>query len=145
MDKKSSPRQKVPEPTPYRWKNRSRPLRGLQRNLFFPIICKGWLLFRNFLQGHFITMAIVLNRYENKVKNFCPNYSVQYTTIYGGNFLHTQLTGYYYQGLYMLILSLGSPLRFYLASRFIIVRMKEWLGDYSIAESEVFTKPYASS
>ncbi|WP_243517668.1 MULTISPECIES: sodium:solute symporter, partial [unclassified Candidatus Cardinium] len=56
-------------------------------------------------------------------------------TIYGGNFLHTQLTGYYYQGLYMLILSLGSPLRFYLASRFIIVRMKEWLGDYSIAES----------
>lgn len=56
-------------------------------------------------------------------------------TIYGGNFLHTQLTGYYYQGLYMLILSLGSPLRFYLASRFIIVRMQEWLGDFSIAES----------
>ncbi|WP_243018681.1 sodium:solute symporter family transporter [Candidatus Cardinium hertigii] len=56
-------------------------------------------------------------------------------TIYGGNFLHTQLTGYYYQGLYMLLLSLGSPLRFYLASRFIIVRMKEWLGDFSIAES----------
>ncbi|TDG94790.1 sodium:solute symporter family transporter [Cardinium endosymbiont of Culicoides punctatus] len=56
-------------------------------------------------------------------------------TIYGGNFLHTQLTGYYYQGLYMFILSLGSPLRFYLASRFILVRMKEWLGDFSIAES----------
>ncbi|MEF2229177.1 MAG: sodium:solute symporter family protein [Candidatus Cardinium sp.] len=56
-------------------------------------------------------------------------------TIYGGNFLHTQLTGYYYQGLYMLLLSLGSPLRFYLVSRFIIVRMKEWLGDFSIAES----------
>ena len=54
---------------------------------------------------------------------------------YGGNFLHTQLTGYYYQRLYMLLLSLGSPLRFYLASQFIIVRMKEWLGDFSIAES----------
>ncbi|TSJ79827.1 hypothetical protein [Cardinium endosymbiont of Dermatophagoides farinae] len=56
-------------------------------------------------------------------------------TIYGGNFLHTQLTGYYYQGLYMLLLSLGSPLRFFICLSFIIVRMKEWLGDFSIAES----------
>ena len=35
----------------------------------------------------------------------------------------------------MFLLSLGSPLRCYLADRFIIIRMKEWLGDVSIAES----------
>ncbi|AWN81589.1 sodium:solute symporter family protein [Candidatus Cardinium hertigii] len=56
-------------------------------------------------------------------------------TIYDGGILHSRLEAYYRQGVYALLLDLSSALNLYLASRFIISRMKEFIGHASIAES----------
>ncbi|MDD9139355.1 MAG: HD domain-containing protein [Candidatus Cardinium sp.] len=57
-------------------------------------------------------------------------------TIYGSRFLYAVLSGYYRRGLYAIIRDLIAPLfMFYLTSRFLSIRMKEFLRDYSIAES----------
>ncbi|ROT47749.1 sodium:solute symporter family protein, partial [Candidatus Cardinium hertigii] len=56
-------------------------------------------------------------------------------TIYGGNMLSSRLNIYYDLGLYELIMDLVHPIAFYLASRFVIIRMKEFVGHLSIAES----------
>lgn len=55
-------------------------------------------------------------------------------TIYSGRHLG-KLNGYYQKGLYMLILNLSSPVGFLLVSRFLTLRMKEFIEDFSIAES----------
>ena len=56
-------------------------------------------------------------------------------TTYGGGNLTYKINDYLLKGWYMLIRDLTGPFSFYLASRFIIIRMKEFLGDMSIAES----------
>ncbi|AWN82042.1 sodium:solute symporter family protein [Candidatus Cardinium hertigii] len=56
-------------------------------------------------------------------------------TIYDGGILHTRLDAYYRQGIYALLLDLNSVFNLYLASRFVISRMKEFIGHLSIAES----------
>ncbi|MDD9140092.1 MAG: sodium:solute symporter family protein, partial [Candidatus Cardinium sp.] len=56
-------------------------------------------------------------------------------TIYGGGNLSTRLDVSYRKGLCALLLDLTAPMNLYISMRFIIVRMKEFIGHYSIAES----------
>lgn len=56
-------------------------------------------------------------------------------TVYGGGFLINRLNAYYYNGLYTLVRDLVLPIGFYLIARFVIVRMKPFIGHVSIAES----------
>ncbi|WP_342265637.1 HD domain-containing protein [Cardinium endosymbiont of Philonthus spinipes] len=56
-------------------------------------------------------------------------------TVYGGGFLTTRLNAYYYNGLYTLVRDLVLPIGFYLISRFLIVRMRPFIGHLSVAES----------
>lgn len=56
------------------------------------------------------------------------------TTI-GGGFFAGAITESYRQGLYFIIPALGEPISLILVSIFLIPRMKEFLGDISIAES----------
>ena len=56
-------------------------------------------------------------------------------TIYGGNILYAGLDAYYRQGLNAFMKDLRDPIRTYIASRFIIFRMKEFKNHLSIAES----------
>ena len=56
-------------------------------------------------------------------------------TIYGGRVLSAMMDAHYHQGFYAFILDLTSVVNVYLASRFVIVRMQEFVGHLSIAES----------
>ncbi|MDD9140047.1 MAG: HD domain-containing protein [Candidatus Cardinium sp.] len=56
-------------------------------------------------------------------------------TTYGGSILSSRPEGYYRSGLHALIMDLASPINFYIASRFILLRMKEFVNHFSIAES----------
>ncbi|MBX9890614.1 MAG: HD domain-containing protein [Amoebophilaceae bacterium] len=56
-------------------------------------------------------------------------------TLYGGVTLHRNLNDYYWKSFYMLILDLFWSIGIYLASRFIIPKMREFIGNFSIAES----------
>ncbi|TSJ81268.1 MAG: sodium:solute symporter family protein [Candidatus Cardinium sp.] len=98
--------------------------------------------------GIFLVVALAIGLYYSKGITTFKDYAVGsrkmstfvistslIATIYGGGFLRSKLNGYYHQGLYMLLIDLISPVRFYLASQLIIVRMKEFIGDFSIAES----------
>jgi len=71
---------------------------------------------------------------QRKMSTFALTLSLIATT-YGGNILTTRLDAFYKEGVAAFIMDLVSPLSFYLASRCFIVRMKEFLGDFSIATS----------
>lgn len=71
---------------------------------------------------------------NRKMSTFVLTLSLIATT-YGGSTLNSRLDACYRNGIYAFILDLASPLSFYLAARFIIVRMQEFLGDVSVAES----------
>lgn len=71
---------------------------------------------------------------SRKMSDFVITISLIATT-YGGGILVSRLDDYYRQGFYMLIMDLASPINFFLASRFMVPRMKEFMGHFSIAES----------
>ncbi|WP_243516975.1 sodium:solute symporter family protein [Candidatus Cardinium sp. cBcalN1] len=56
-------------------------------------------------------------------------------TVYGGGFLDIRLNDYYHRGFDALIRDFIFPIGYYCISRFIIVRMKAFMGHLSIAES----------
>ncbi|WP_339044527.1 sodium:solute symporter family protein [Cardinium endosymbiont of Tipula unca] len=56
-------------------------------------------------------------------------------TTYGGVILNSRLDALYHQGFYVVMMYLASPINYYLATRFVIVRMKEFSGHFSVAES----------
>lgn len=98
--------------------------------------------------GVFLVITLVIGLYYSKgiatFKDYAVGSSNMSTlvitvsliaTTYDGGILNSRLDGYYRRGLYMLIMDLASPVSFYFASRFIILRMKEFIGDLSIAES----------
>ncbi|MBX9890296.1 MAG: sodium:solute symporter family protein [Amoebophilaceae bacterium] len=71
---------------------------------------------------------------NRKMSTFVLTLSLIATT-YGGSTLNSRLDACYRNGIYAFMLDLASPLSFYLAARFIIIRMQEFLGDVSVAES----------
>ncbi|TDG95044.1 sodium:solute symporter family protein [Cardinium endosymbiont of Culicoides punctatus] len=98
--------------------------------------------------GIFLAISLTIGLYYSKGITTFKDYAVGggnmstlvitislIATTYAGGILNSRLDGYYRQGIYMLIMDLASPVSFYLASRFIIIRMKEFIGDLSIAES----------
>ncbi len=71
---------------------------------------------------------------NRKLSTFVLTVSLIATT-YGGNILNTRIDGLYRQGFYLYIMDLASPINYYLIARFVLVRMKEFMGHCSIAES----------
>ncbi|MGI2257709.1 sodium:solute symporter family transporter [Candidatus Cardinium hertigii] len=96
----------------------------------------------------FLVITLVIGLYSSKSVTTFKHYAVGnkqmptvvltaslIATVYGGGFLTTRLNAYYYNGLYTLVRDLVFPIGFYLIARFLIVRMKPFIGHFSIAES----------
>ncbi|TDG95783.1 sodium:solute symporter family protein [Cardinium endosymbiont of Culicoides punctatus] len=71
---------------------------------------------------------------RKKMSSFVLTVSLIATT-YGGIILNYRLDALYREGFYAFIRYLASAINFYLATRFVIVRMKEFTGHFSVAES----------
>lgn len=98
--------------------------------------------------GGFLTLTLIMGLYHGRGITTFQDYAVggkkmtttvitlsMLATIYGGAMLSSRPNNYYHHGLYAFIIDLASPVNFYIAARFVIVRMKEFMGHLSIAES----------